>query len=133
MNAEAAVYALLTGAGAVTSIVGTRVYPVVLPERQPTPAVVYELVAAVNQGRIDAQAATHLMRSRVQINLLSKDYAVLRTLREAVVSALRFQRGTVAGCVVHAITHEGDGPTSFDHELAVFHRYVDFHVFHEVL
>lgn len=131
MNAEAVVYALLSGAGPVTAIVGTRIYPVALPERQPTPAVVYQVISSVPVGRIDAQAASHLTRTRVQVDVLSKDHTVLKTLRDACVAALRFQRGTVGGVVVHTVLPEPDGPTTYDRELAVYHRPVDFMVIHE--
>lgn len=131
MLAENVTYALLTGAGAVTAIVATRIYPVVLPLKQPTPAIVYELVSAVRAPAIDAQSATHLTRSRVQVNLLSKDLAVTRTLRDAVVAAMQHQRGTLGGVVVHSITHAGEGPVTYDEALDLYHRPVDFLITHE--
>jgi hypothetical protein len=133
MSAESVVYALLTGAGAVTSIVGTRIYPEVLPEKQPTPAIVYEQISSTRTGAIavDALAGSHLTRTRVQINLLSSDHAVTRTLRAAVVAALQFQRGVIGGITVHSVLHAGEGPVSFDQALGLYHRPVDFLITHE--
>jgi hypothetical protein len=131
MSADAVVYALLSGAGAVTAIVNTRIYPVVMPQSQPTPAIVYEVVSAPRMGAIDAQDTTHLTRSRVQVNLLSADYVVLRTMREAVVAALQFERGSIGGVTVHSVLPAGEGPDTYDHSLRLFHRPLDFLVTHE--
>lgn len=131
MSAEAVVYALLSGAGPVTSIVGTRVYPVVLPEGVKPPAVVYGLVSAMQPATVDATSPTHLMRSRVQVDLVGADFALLRTLRDAVVAALRFQRGVIASFFVHAITLDLEAPVTFDQPLALWHRPLDFIVLHQ--
>lgn len=131
MKAEEITYALLTGAGAVTSIVAARIFPVVLPLKQPSPALVYELVSATRVPAIDAQSPTHLTRSRVQVNLISKDFAVTRTLRNAVMQAMQFQRGVLAGVQVHSVLHAGEGPVSFDQQLDLYHRPLDFLITHE--
>ncbi len=133
MSADAVVYALLTGAGAVTAIVGTRIYPVVLPRGVPTPAIVYEMVSGPRLPAIDAYATTHCTRTRMQINLLSKDHTVAHTLRAAVVAALQFQRGSIASTTVHSVLHAGEGPVSFDQALEVFQLPVDFLITHEAL
>lgn len=131
MSAETAVYALLTGAGAVTAIVGTRIYPVVLPEGISLPAIVYTQISAVRLPKLDAFATTHLTRSRVQVDLMAKDFAALVTLRNAAVAALQFQRGVIAATTVHSVLHGGEGLTSHDPELEIFHRPIDVIVTHE--
>lgn len=132
MKAEAVVYALLSGAGLVTSIVGDRIYPAMLPLGKAVPAIIYELISSVHQGRIDAQAATHLYRSRMQINLLADQYsyALLLTLRSAVIDALRFQRGAIAGATVHTISPDSEGAITFDEQTKLFNRPLDFIVHH---
>ena len=132
MKAEAVIYALLSGAGPVTSIVGTRIYPALLPLGVAVPAIVYELISSVHQGRIDAAATTHLYRSRMQINLLASkdDYALLLTLRGAVIDALRFQRGAISGATVHTISPDTEGAITFDEQTELFHRPLDFIVHH---
>lgn len=131
MSAETAVYALLTGAGAVTSIAGTRIYPGVLPEGQPVPAVVFEHISAMRPGAIDAYAPTHLTRTRLQFNLLAADYATVKALRDAVRNALQFARGSLGGSTVHSVLYAGEGPDLFDQGLAVFSQSIDFLITHE--
>lgn len=131
MLAEAAAYALLSGAGSVTGIVGTRIYPVQVPQGQSTPAIAYELISAVTQGALDASAPTHLTRSRIRVNLLGKDFDQVRTLRTAVVGALRHQRGTFGGTEVHAVFLDYEGPVAFDQPLDLYTRPVDFIFLHQ--
>ena len=131
MEAELVTYALLSGAGAVTAVVGTRIFPVMLPLRQPTPAIVYSLVDGVRVSTIDAQAATHLMRSRVQVDLISKDYVVTLTLRAAVLAAMQFKRGAIGGVTVHSVLHQPEGHVSYDQNLDLFTRPLDFLITHE--
>jgi hypothetical protein len=126
MKAEAVIYALLTGAGAVTSVVQDRIYPVVLPEGVATPAIVFELLSSVHVPALDAQASTHHLQARVQVNLLGPSYAQIRDLRTAVINAVRYQRGSIAGAQVHAVLPGFEGPVTFDSALGLFHRPLDF-------
>lgn len=130
-NAAAIVFELLDAASPVTAIVADRIFPVVAREKQPTPMIVFEVVSSVPVGAIDAYEPTHLTRSRVQVNVLTADYAVLRTLRDAVVAALRFQRGTIASATVHSILLDIEQPDRYDPSLRVYMRGIDFLVTHE--
>lgn len=131
MSAELVTYALLSGAGPVTAIVGTRIYPVVLPVGVPTAAIVYAVISSPRIGAIDAYAPTHLTRSRVQVNVLSADHKVLRDLRNAVVAAMQFQRGLIAGITVHSVLFSNEGPDFFDQEQRIYMRPIDFLLSHE--
>ena len=71
------------------------------------------------------------MRSRVQINILSKDHGVTRTLRAAVLAAMQFRRGVIGGVAVHSVTHAGEGPVSYDTDLDLYMRPCDFLITHE--
>lgn len=126
MSAESIVYALLSGAAAVTAVVSTRVYPVELPEGVALPAIVYDVVSNVRAGRIDAAAASHPTTARVQVTMLVESHSQLMTLRAAVIAALQFQRGSIGGSTVVSILKGPDGPTDFDEAMAVFAQPVDF-------
>ena len=126
MSAEAAVYALLAAAPAVTGVVGDRIYPGQLPEGQRLPALVIEHISSVRLGRLDAQAPTHPTQTRVQINLIASEYRVLKALRDAVTAALQFQRGALGGGKVIAILPDQAGPDLVDAGLGAFFQPLDF-------
>lgn len=131
MLAEAAAYALLSGAAPVTSVVGARIFPVEVPQNQVTPAIAYELVSGVPTGALDASAPTHLTRSRIRVNLIGKDFDPLKALRTSVVAALRHQRGTFGGTEVHAVFLDYEGPVTYDQALGLFVRPIDFIFLHQ--
>jgi hypothetical protein len=131
VSAESIAYALLTADAGIAAAVGARVFPGVLPQGQTLPAIVFELVSATPLPVIDATVATHLMRSRVQINLLGPDYAALHTLRDTVVLAVRHQRGTIGGDVVHSTLLDYEGPVSFDDALQTWQRPIDLIITHQ--
>jgi hypothetical protein len=126
MSSEAVTYALLSGAAAITAIVGARIYPVQLPLAQPTPAIVYEPVSTWRPGALDAYAATHLERARVQVNVLSADHSVLMSIRAAVMAAMQFQRGVIGGVTVHSVLPGGEGNAQYDADLRLYFQPLDF-------
>jgi hypothetical protein len=131
MSAESAIYTLLAAAAPVTALVGARIYPGMLPNGQPLPAIVIEQISAVRLGRLDAGAATHPTSSRMQVNLLAKDYPTLKALRTAVMTALQFKRGALGGSAVISVLPGFEGPDTFDSGMEVFHQPLDFMVTHE--
>lgn len=127
MSAVSIAYALLSGAGAVTAIVSTRIYPVELPEGIALPAIVIDSISNVRAGAIDADAASHVTRARVQVSMLTASYTQLETLRAAVVAAMQFERGAIGGETVVSVLKGPDGPTSIDEDMGgVYHLPVDF-------
>ena len=131
MSAESAVTALLLAAAPVTALVDTRVYPGMLPEGIALPALVVEHISSVRLGRLDASAATHPVRTRMQINLLAKTYPQLKALRDAVTAALQYQRGSLGGSSVISVLPDSEGPDTHDPAMGVFHQPIDFMVTHE--
>lgn len=125
MSVESITYALLSGAGAVTSVAGTRVYPQFIPQGTAMPAVCYEVISVNRINKINAVGASHLTRSRVQVNVISPDMTQALALRSAVIEALEHQRGPIGGSVVHSILHGGES-ASYDEQLSLFTRSVDF-------
>jgi hypothetical protein len=117
MNAQAVTYALLSADAGVTAMVpAARIYPSILDEGQPLPAVVFFLVSTVDMQTIDS-AAYQLRRSRVQVNALAQDYAQAQQLARAIGDALSFQRGSIAGVTVASIVREWVHADDFDTDL----------------
>lgn len=131
MSAEAAVYALLSAAPAITALVGTRIYPGQVPEGQPLPALAIEHISSVRLGRIDAQAPTHPTQTRVQVNVVAATYPGVKALRDAVTAALQYQRGSLGGGTVIAILPDVAGPDLSVPALNLYHQPLDFLVLHQ--
>ncbi len=131
MRAEKVVYDLLTGSEAVTALVGLKIYPGLIPQNTTIPAVSYELISSVDIPPINAQAGGVILRSRVQVSVLARTYAEVKTIQEAIRRALLFKSGLIAGVQVNAITRELIGSDERDDESGLYMQGVDFLLIHE--
>ncbi len=131
MRAEKVVYDLLTGSEAVTALVGLKIYPGLIPQNTTMPAVSYELISSVDIPPINAQASGVILRSRVQVSVLARTYAEVKTIQEAIRRALLFKSGLIAGVQVNAITRELIGSDERDDESGLYMQGVDFLLIHE--
>lgn len=131
MRAEKVVYTLLAGSAAVTGLVGTKIYPGRIPQNTTMPAVSYELVSGVDIAPINAQAGGVLLRSRVQVNVLARTYAEVKTIQEAIRGALLFKSGLIAGVRVIGIMRDLIGPDERDDELGLYLQGIDYLLIHD--
>ena len=95
-------FSLLSQAAPVAALVGTRIYPLRIPQEQPRPAITYQLISRVPDGSpicaLDDVA-------RVQLSLFADDYGQIEVLAAAVRQALH--QATVQG-VYLALDNEID-------------------------
>ena len=131
MRAEKVVYTLLTGSSQVTALVGLKIYPGLIPQNTTMPALAYELVSGVDIAPINAQAGGVIMRSRVQISVLARTYAEVKTIQEAVRGALLFKSGLISDVQVLAITRELIGSDERDDESGLYMQAVDYLLTHD--
>ena len=131
MSAEAVVKYLLGAADGVTAIVAARIYPRVAPLSTALPNVAFWQVSSTRINRLEATQTTHLTRSRVQVDLTARDYPGLKALRAAIIAALEFSRGTIAGSLVHMVELAGEGPDDYDAAAELYSQSVDFFVVYE--
>lgn len=131
MRAEKVVYTLLTGSAAVTALVGLKIYPGLIPQNTSMPAVSYELVSGVDIAPINAQAGGVILRSRVQVSVLARSYAQVKTIQEAIRGALLFKSGLIADVRVVAITRDLIGSDERDDESGLYMQGVDFLLVHD--
>lgn len=130
MRAEKVINALLTADAGVTALVSNRVYPVSLPQNTVMPALIYEVVSAVEMLPIDALAGQQLVDTRVQVTALGKNYSDVKALLEAARVALLFKSGSIAGVRVLGITRDMVGPDGRDYDLGLYSQSIDFKVRH---
>lgn len=102
MILEEALYKHLIADNTVSGIIGTRLYPEMLPEGTALPAMVYQRIS--RDGLIAHDGPTGLATVRMQLTLLAASYLTLRTLAEAVRVVFDGKRQTIGGSggvVVH--------------------------------
>lgn len=124
MDARTAIYALLSADAAVGAIVSTRIYPTVVPQDQPMPALVYQRISGVEPGQISADGAA-LVQSRIQLTALAESFSACAELLDAAREAVLYRHGTIGGVQVVSIVRDIDGVDVFDPEAMVFSQSMD--------
>ena len=115
---------------AVVALVGTRVYPKILPQNPGLPAITYQRISRVAVAD-NLQGAGSLARPRVQVDAWAKTDADAITVGAAVRRRLNGFRGPVTG--------EGDvrrialetNQDLYDAELLLHRHSADYFVWHE--
>jgi len=107
------VYSLLSGASAVTDIVGTRIFPLVSQAPSHPPYVVYSVVGGEAWNSMGGQSG--LAQSRVQIDAYAVTYAGAQALAASVRGALDGFRGVSGGVRVGGVSRQS-APVDFYEE-----------------
>lgn len=118
--AESITAALLSG------VAGGRVYPVNRPQAGTLPAVVTTLISLVPDGVLDQSAGPNLYRARMQADCYASTFADLKTLADAVRTAVHLKSGTYAGKTVTSSVFDIVGPDDLDLDTGVYSQAVDF-------
>jgi len=103
------IYNQLSTSSAVTNLVGTRIYPNNIKEREAFPQLVYEIKNNVRDDSLNGE--TGLASIEVTIIAVSLSYATTDSIADAVASALHNQTGvwsgvTVQGCFLTDIVDD---------------------------
>lgn len=130
MRAEKVINSLLAGSSGLAAVVGTRIFPAKLPQNTAMPAVAYEYISGNELTPIDASAGQQIIKSRVQVNCMAKNYLEVKSAQEAVRLALLYKSGLIAGVQVLAITRDAIGADLRDDDLALYMQSVDYMVTH---
>ncbi len=122
-----AIYGRLQAVSGVTNLVGTRVYPVVLPQDPVYPAVRYQQTAGERTQAMGSN--TGLVNTTVQIDSYSESYEEAREVAEEVRAALQRFQGTVAGVEIESVFVNGPLDV-FEDQIKKFRVQQDFTVWH---
>lgn len=124
--------ALLAANAATTAAVpADRIVAGVVPVDTALPALSITHISTVPIGAIDAAAEFSLVRTRVQVTVVTADYPAGKELADIVRRACNFERGLIAGVDVVSITRDTVGPDYQDQAGAHFGS-IDFMVtYHE--
>lgn len=116
---------ILTNDATVSSLVGTRVYPVTIPQGKSYPAIVYFIITELPEDTKNSY--NDLDISRVQIDCMATDYATARSIHDAVRLALERNTGTHDSIVFDGVRKDITR-TDFDDFLKIFSYSSDYYI-----
>ncbi len=123
---RALVYFLQNNAD-IKSIAPYRIYPVVLPEGQPTPSLTYQRIASIHLPSLDSTIG--MTRTRIQIDAWGRTYGDADELRKVVIQALSGRTINYEGTHIQNILPLSD-MDMFDHDAVLYQARTEFYIFH---
>lgn len=123
MNIGPAIYSILTSDATIGGYVSTKVYPLAAPQNTAMPYITYQLVS--DKPNKNKDRVTSIETLRVQIDVIAKTYENVGQIADAIVNALSFYSGTVAGITIDIITFEDENDLS-DVEADVYRKEQDY-------
>ena len=129
---EEAIHTILTSESAITNIVATRVYPVVIPQGGTIPAVTYQRISTPRIWDLDGPDG--MATPRMQLNCWGTSYSSASSLSNAVRGVLDNYSGTADSVVIHQVALEDEGDL-FEPQIGIdtarrYGRRMDFIVWH---
>jgi hypothetical protein len=120
---EDVLYTRLSGYGGLTALVSTRIYPLLLPQDCPLPAIAYFKVSSVPAHAMGSDG--DILTDRFQISCYAGSYKAVKALVVQVKACLsRYRAGTIKD-----ILYDGE-IDFFEPETLEYHIPVDFIIYH---
>lgn len=133
MSLEKAVRAILIADSTTNGLVSSRIYPQRRPQGTALPAIIYSNIFDHENESIQTQSG--LRRARMSVELLSNTYGGVKTLRDAVESALINYTGTISGATIKSSRLESSVDIDEDlnpaSEFGTYRVIMDFIIWYE--
>lgn len=126
---EKALYEKLTASPDIAQIVGTRVYPVFLPEKVQTPALVFVRVST-DGAFLSHDGTNGIITSGFEISCLSKTVTEAKALARLVRRELSGFSGTVSGVKIYRASVDGEFD-DYDYETGLYSVPIEVYLTHD--
>ncbi len=129
---EAALLSILVNFSAVNMLVGSNIFPNVIPQEADVPAITYQQITGIRTHNM--QGSVGLVKARYQINCWAASYAKAKEIAGAVRLALDGYSSAVGPVIIDVIKldSEGDMPETAPgtDKLTRYGKYLDFIIWH---
>lgn len=133
MKAEKVVYERLTTHAGVSGLVGTRVYPLVLPQNPTYPCIMYQRVSSSRVQGVHSDPG--MAQVTVRIVCLDHEYNDVKALAEQVRLALERYGSSIAGTLIAGVNVYdilmGSEADAYEEDLDVFSHSLEFTIIHQ--
>ena len=133
MSLEKAVRAILIADGTTNGLVSSRIYPQRRPQGTALPAIIYSNIFDHETESLQTQSG--LRRARMSVEVLATTYSGVKSLRNAVESALINYTGTTSGATIKSLRLESSVDQDEDlnpaSEFGAYRVILDFIIWYE--
>jgi len=125
---EAGLFSFLSGEQNVTALVGSRIYPLKLPQAATYPAITYQRVSGDRIRSLDGPSG--LADPRIQLDLWDKTYSGVKALADTVRGALDGFRGLMGTDNIGGVLLLSDSDF-YEQGVEVFRVIQDYSIWHK--
>lgn len=125
MAIESELFDLITEDAGVTALIGTRMYPRLMPAGATLPCVVYDEMAAATEVRADGD--TGLRTGQFKLHYWDRSYSGIKAGKAALLQAINgYQGGSIDRIEVNAMRDDYEPETMYYRQIVEFEvRYSD--------
>lgn len=120
---------LLVTTPAITALIGTRMYPLVLPPQCVFPAVTYRLVSDIEENTLADGAVSS--KARLQLDIYADNLLASKTVAKAIGTVLKDFTGALPNAVNVANAWRDNQSTGFDQDARKDYVQADWMVIHD--
>lgn len=131
MKIEEALFSHLKSHAGLSALVGTRIYPQIMPQGVTMPAVTYQKISGPRE--YSHGGPSELAHPRFQLSCWAKNYSTAKDIAEQVRLALQAYRGTMGGAggvTVYGAFLENEIDL-YESDTRLYHIPVDFSIWHK--
>ena len=124
---QAGIFSLLSQNTSISALIGSRIYPVLLPEDSTLPAMTYHVIGGASMPTLSTSG---MQRMRMQFDCWGQTYDDAATLRSTLISALNGYQGTLSdGTNLQFAQLIGPGTDFFEDAPRQFRCMCEFYLF----
>lgn len=125
---EAAIYSILSTDLNIIALVGTRIYPLILPQDAILPAITYARVSTERESAFVTDPG--LSTARIQVDIWATSALNGMAISEKVRVALHRYRGTITSVTIEE-SHIDNEILMYEPETEIYHIVLDFSILHQ--
>ena len=122
----AGIFSLLSQNSSINALIGTRIFPVLLPERATLPAVTYQVISMKPQYEL--QNRVNVTNLRLQIDAWAETYADAKSAVSAIVAVLDNFSGTLPDSTQVFGVQLRNSVDYFEHESLTYRVLAEFDI-----
>lgn len=125
---EAAIYSILSADLDIITLIGTRIYPLILPQDAILPAITYARVSTERESAFVTDPG--LSTARIQVDIWATSALNGMAISEKVRVALHRYRGTITSVTIEE-SHIDNEILMYEPETEIYHIVLDFSILHQ--
>lgn len=127
---EEGLFTYLSTYAGLTSLISTRVYPLVIPQGATLPCLTYQRISTVRSPSLDSSGiGNELSSARFQFDVWATTALSAKTITDQLRAALHGKKGTMGSVTIHSALVD-DEQSNFEPDTKIYRSRSDYFIWH---